>query len=141
MKWILLFLLIPCWCSAQVYTSYVFTVVEQMPRFYVESCENMDATAAEKSKCAKKKMLEFIYKNIKMPDITREHGYECGFLVMAIVVNQQGNVESIELLRGEECYKDAAILTKIKERQWIPGKQNGVPVKVKIHLPMRICFR
>lgn len=48
-----------------------FIFVEEMPRF--PGCENL-STKKERDECTNKKLLEFIYKNIKYPPIATENG-------------------------------------------------------------------
>ena len=43
----------------------IFKVVEEMPRFV--GCEDAEMSLKEKNECSKKKMLEFIYTNLKYP--------------------------------------------------------------------------
>ena len=66
-----------------------------MPRF--PGCEDK-GSAAEKKQCADKKMLEFIYKNIKYPAIARENGVE-GTCVIQFVVEKDGAIADAKVVR------------------------------------------
>jgi protein TonB len=117
----------------------IFTVVEQMPRF--PGCEEAGGTEEEKKQCADKKMLEFIYKNIKYPNIARENGVE-GVVVVRFVVEKDGSVSAAEVLRdiGAGCGEEALrVVQKMNElpQKWTPGKQRNENVRVHFNLPVR----
>ena len=116
----------------------IFKVVEQMPRF--PGCEN-EADDKAKKACADKKMLNFIYKNIKYPAIARENGVE-GQVVVTFVVEKNGKVTDARILRdigagcGQESLRIVNMMNSMPQK-WIPGKQRGKPVRVQFNLPVR----
>ncbi|MFZ1705522.1 MAG: energy transducer TonB [Saprospiraceae bacterium] len=117
----------------------IFKKVEQMPRF--PGCEDMKGSDAEKEECAKKKLLEFIYGNLKYPAIARENGVE-GNVVIQFVVDKDGSVKDINVVRdiGAGCGTAAETAVKAMNsmgKKWTPGKQLGRPVKVLYTLPIR----
>jgi protein TonB len=117
----------------------IFSVVEQMPRF--PGCEDMSGSKEEKEACATKKMLEYIYSNLKYPAIARENGIE-GQVVIQFVVAKDGSIEDIQLVRdleggcGEAAVKIVNGMNSLPQK-WTPGKQRGRPVKVKYTLPVK----
>ena len=116
----------------------IFKVVEEMPRF--PGCEDL-GSMAEKKKCADKKMLEFIYKNIKYPAIARENGVE-GMVVITFVVEKDGSVTDARVVRdiGAQCGQEALRVVNLmntKGIKWHPGKQRGRSVRVQFNLPVR----
>jgi len=113
----------------------IFTIVQQMPRF--PGCEDMAGDDTQKKQCAEKKMLEYIYKNIKYPSIARENGIE-GMVVLSFVIDKQGNITEPKILRdlGGGCGKEALRIVKSMPN-WTPGKQRNQPVKVQFNLPVR----
>lgn len=116
----------------------IFRVVEEMPRF--PGCEDQP-NADEKKKCADKKMLEFIYKNIKYPAIARENGVE-GTAVITFVVEKDGTVTDVKVVRdiGAQCGQEAMRVVNMMNSEgikWLPGKQRGRPVRVQFNLPVR----
>ncbi|MEM1320202.1 MAG: energy transducer TonB [Bacteroidota bacterium] len=116
----------------------IFQVVEEMPRF--PGCEN-ESDKAKRKQCASKKMLEFIYKNIKYPPIARENGVE-GTVVIRFVVDKDGSVQEPTILRdiGAQCGQEAMRVVKMMNsmpQKWVPGKQRGKPVKVYFNLPVK----
>lgn len=115
----------------------IFKVVEEMPRF--PGCENEPDAKAKKA-CADKKLIQYIYKNIKYPAIARENGVE-GRVYIQFVVEKDGTVGDAKILRdiGAGCGEDA--LRVVKEmnnlpQKWSPGKQRGTPVRVYYTLPV-----
>ena len=109
-----------------------------MPRF--PGCENL-RTKEEKDACAQKKMLEFIYGNIKYPAIARENGIE-GMVVVTFVVEKDGTVTDARVVRdiGGQCGQEALRVVSLmndKGIKWEPGKQRGRPVRVQFNLPVR----
>lgn len=120
-------------------SSETFKVVEMMPRF--PGCEGMDGTAKEKAQCAQIKMLEYIYKNLKYPQLARENGVE-GTVVLNFVIAKDGYIDDIKIVRdiGAGCGDAAASavdsMNDMNER-WIPGTQRGRKVRVLYTLPIK----
>ncbi|MEN0006533.1 MAG: M56 family metallopeptidase, partial [Bacteroidota bacterium] len=83
----------------------VFKVVEEMPRF--PGCEEEDLKGSDRKECADKRMLEFIYTNIKYPKAAREAGME-GTVVAKFIVEKDGRLSSPEIVRavGEPLSKE-----------------------------------
>jgi len=109
-----------------------------MPRF--PGCEDLP-TQKERKACADKKMLEFIYKNIKYPAIARENGVE-GVAVVQFVVEKDGSITDINVVRdpGAQTGAEAERVVRLMEKQnikWIPGKQRGRAVRVQFNLPVK----
>jgi protein TonB len=115
----------------------IFKVVEDMPRF--PGCENEGSKEA-KMACAQKKMLEYVYKNIKYPAIARENGIQ-GRAVVQFVVEKDGKITDAKVLRdpgagtGAEALRVVNAMNNLPER-WTPGKQRGKPVRVQFTLPV-----
>jgi protein TonB len=113
----------------------IFKVVEEMPRF--PGCKDEPGDAKAKELCAQKKMLEYIYKNIKYPAIARENGVE-GNVVITFVVEKDGSITDAKVVRdiGAQCGEEAMRIVNQMPR-WDPGKQRGNPVRVQFNLPVR----
>jgi len=117
----------------------IFKVVEQMPRF--PGCENEGGDNNAKKACADKKMLEFIYKNIKYPAIARENGVE-GQCVIRFVVEKDGSIQNPHVVRdigagcGDESLRVVKLMNNMGEK-WTPGKQRGRSVRVQFNLPVK----
>lgn len=117
----------------------IFKVVEEMPRF--PGCEELNSDEAEAQKCAQRKLLEFIYQNIKYPEEAKKNGDE-GVVVVQFVVNKEGVLENAKLVRnpseslGREVLRIVFLMNQMEER-WIPGKQRGRTVNVQFNLPVK----
>lgn len=118
----------------------VFRIVEQMPAF--PGCENnpeLDSLAYKK--CAERKLLEFIYGQIKYPSMAREVGIE-GKAIISFVVNKEGVIEEVEAKRGVcNAIKKECLRVINKMPVWHPGYQNGEPVKVYFTLPIKFNLK
>lgn len=116
----------------------VFSIVEEMPRF--PGCD-MEGTYEAKKACADKKMLEFIYENVKYPSVARENNVE-GTAVVSFVVEKDGSISTVKILRdpgagcGEEALRIIELMQKMPEK-WIPGRQGNQKVRVQFNLPIR----
>ncbi|HMS69541.1 MAG TPA: energy transducer TonB [Saprospiraceae bacterium] len=120
-------------------TEDIFKVVEQMPRF--PGCESAPGDNKAKEACAREKLLQYIYKNVKYPPIARENGVE-GTTVVQFTVGKKGEIEDIVVLRdpgaglGDSAKDVVDSMNKMGEK-WTPGKQRGQAVKVQHTLPIK----
>ncbi len=98
----------------------IFTVVEQMPEF----------PGGEDA------MMDFLRKHITYPQPAKNANIE-GKVILTFVVDENGNISDIEILRdiGGGCGAEAVRVVKAMPA-WKPGKQNGNAVKVKFVLPI-----
>ena len=112
----------------------VFKVVEEMPRF--PGCEEL-TDIGERTSCSQKKMLEFIFTNIKYPKEAREKGIE-GMAVVQFVVEKDGSIVDAEIVRsiGSECDEEVLKVVYMMPN-WIPGKQRGKAVRTQFNLPVK----
>ncbi|MBR9922329.1 MAG: energy transducer TonB [Bacteroidetes bacterium] len=108
---------------------------ETMPRF--PGCETEGLSKKEKEDCATRKMLEFLYSEVDYPKLAREAGIE-GMVIVSFVVEEDGSLTNLEVLRdiGAGCGAEAARAVKAMPK-WIPGKQQGKPVRVQFRLPVK----
>lgn len=99
----------------------VYTVVEQEPSFP----GGQDA------------LLKYIATHIKYPAIAQEQDIQ-GQVVLKFVVKEDGSVGDVKVMKGlsKECDAEAVRVVKSLPR-FIPGKQQGKPVKVWFTLPIR----
>lgn len=120
----------------------IFKSTEIMPRF--PGCEEMAGTEKEKSECAKMKLLEYIYKNLKYPEVARANGLE-GSCVAQFVIDKEGKIDDINIVRDIDGVFGAAVIDVLesmntKEIRWSPGLQKGRPVRVLFTLPVRFSL-
>ncbi|MES2515553.1 MAG: energy transducer TonB [Bacteroidota bacterium] len=99
----------------------VFVIVEEMPEFE-------GGTAG---------LMRYISQNIVYPSIPREAGIE-GTVHVSFVVNEQGNVEGVKVMRGIGYGCDEEVIRVVgKMPRWKKaGKNSGHPVKVRYNIPV-----
>ncbi len=103
----------------------VYEVCEQMPIF-----EGGDAA-----------LLKYLRENLKYPDNTKDRGVQ-GRLVIGFIVEKDGSLTDVKVLRPVDIDLDAEALRVIKGMpKWIPGRQNGKRVRVRYLLPVHICLQ
>ncbi len=79
--------------------------------------------------------LASIQKEIRYPQEAREAGVE-GRVIVQFIVNEQGEVENPEVIRGIGAGCDEEALRVVKQAKFKPGKQRGQPVRVQYSLPI-----
>ncbi|GGM81606.1 cell envelope biogenesis protein TonB [Dyadobacter beijingensis] len=97
-----------------------FTAVEQSPQ-YEGGTEAMAA---------------FLRKNLKYPRPASQAGIQ-GKVYVQFVVGSDGKVENAAAIKGIGfgCDEEAVRVVKMM-KDWMPGKQAGIPVRVKFTLPI-----
>lgn len=97
-----------------------FDIVEQMPSY----------------PGGQQEMYKWINKNLVYPVIAQENNIS-GQVVVQFVVGKDGSIEDIVVVRGvhESLNKEAIRVVKAMPK-WIPGKQGGMPVKVRFTMPV-----
>jgi protein TonB len=113
----------------------IFKLVEEMPRF--PGCEDLALGKEEKYACSSNKMLEFIYNNIRYPELARQNGIE-GTVYIQFVVEKDGSITGAKIVReiGGGCGEEALRVVS-KMPIWQPGRQQGNPVRVQFSLPVK----
>lgn len=103
----------------------VFTVVEQPPTF-------PGGEAA---------LLRYVSEHVKYPAIAQEQEIQ-GTVVLRFVVLEDGSIGDVIIQRGLDpsCDKEAVRVVKSLPR-FVPGKQQGRPVKVWFTLPIRFIIQ
>lgn len=121
-----LFFLFPCYLFSQSLPEKdpkdenVFIRVEVMPEY----------------PGGEKEMFGFISKSMQYPDYALEHGIE-GKVILSFIVSDEGKIKEVKVLRGVDATLDAEAVRVVKKMpDWIPGKQNDVPVDVRFTLPV-----
>ena len=81
-------------------------------------------------------LLTFIAENIKYPKAAQRIGVE-GRVTLSFVIDEQGAITNIEVLKGigAGCDEEAVRVLKLLPN-YSPGKQMGIPVKVKMMIPV-----
>ena len=98
----------------------IFQIVEEMPAF----------------PGGEAKLMEYVAKNIKYPQIARETGIQ-GRVFVGFVVEPDGSVSNVKILRGIGGGCDEEAMRVIKSLpKWKPGKQRGKAVRVSYQIPV-----
>lgn len=99
----------------------IYEIAEQMPEF-----PNGGTTG----------LMNFIGKNLKYPTYCQEEGIQ-GKVIVAFVVNKDGSTSDFKVVWSANKYLDKEALRVLSGMpKWKPGKQNGVPVRVKCTVPI-----
>lgn len=108
-------------------------IAEQMPIY--GDCN--DLPKKERTACSNRQLLMYLAKAINYPALARENGIS-GTVVVQFIINKQGKMTDIELLKdiGGGCGREAIRAVKAMA-DWQPGKQRGMPVNVKMTLPVK----
>ncbi|MCA1756692.1 MAG: M56 family metallopeptidase [Bacteroidales bacterium] len=97
----------------------IFVVVEEMPTF-----QGGDV----------KRFREWVQTNVTYPEIAAENGIQ-GSVYVSFVVNTEGKVGDIWIMRGVDPSLDNEVIRTIEQSpDWIPGKQRGAEVNVRFSI-------
>lgn len=77
-----------------------------------------------------------LYLNIRYPDRARREGIE-GQLILGFTVTPDGDARDILVLKSLHPACDSAAVDAVRTAKFVPGKQNGDPVPVRMRLPIR----
>lgn len=99
----------------------IFIVVETQPQF----------PGGEDS------LYNFIYSNLRYPQVAKDNALE-GRVFLTFVVEKDGSITNVKIIRdiGGGCGHEAKRVVEMMPK-WIPGKQNGKPVRVQFNMPIR----
>lgn len=98
----------------------VFVIVEKNPEFPGGQTE----------------LMKYLAQNIKYPVIAAENGIQ-GRVVCQFVVNKDGSIVDVQVVRGVDPALDKEAIRVIKSMpKWKPGQQRGQAVRVKFTLPV-----
>ena len=77
-----------------------------------------------------------IYENLTYPVIAREAGVS-GTVVVQMVIEVDGKPTDIVVFKSVHQILDQAAVDAIKQVRFVPGKQRGKPVRVRMAIPVR----
>ncbi|MDZ7692570.1 MAG: TonB family protein [Balneolaceae bacterium] len=72
---------------------------------------------------------------VEYPEDAKKAGIE-GRVIVQFIVNEQGKVESPQVIRGIGAGADEESIRCVKQAEFEPGKQRGKPVRVQYSLPV-----
>jgi periplasmic protein TonB len=80
---------------------------------------------------------QYLAKQLKYPKQAVRAGVE-GTVFVSFVVNKDGSIQDITILRGIGMGCDEEALRVISQApKWSPGKQGGKPIRVRMRMPIR----
>ena len=99
----------------------IYTMVEEQPEF-------PNGGVAGLSK--------FLSSNIRYPEYCKKNGIQ-GRVVVSFVINKNGSTSDFQVVKSVNPYLDKEALRVLGLMpKWKPGKQRGVPVRVKFTIPI-----
>ena len=103
----------------------VFIIVEEMPEF----------PGGEQAR------QKFLAQNIRYPSEAKEKNIE-GTVYTSFIIEVDGTISNIQTIKGIGFGLDEEVVRVLKLMPvWRPGKQKGVPVRVKINLPVKFSLK
>ena len=100
--------------------SKVYDVVEEMPQF-------PGGPSA---------LFEYLARNIKYPVVAEENGVQ-GRVLVTMVIERDGSISDVKVVKSVDPSLDKEAQRVVRSMpHWIPGKQNGSPVRVKYTVPV-----
>ncbi|NPA33756.1 MAG: energy transducer TonB [Chlorobi bacterium] len=121
------------------------TVVEEPPPPEPEPVEEEPLVIVEEMPefpGGEEALINYVYKNFQYPKECEEIGAQ-GTIVVNFVVEKDGSVSNIRILRGIDCeaaHQEAIRVVKSMPK-WKPGRQQGRPVRVYFNLPIRVIIQ
>lgn len=86
-------------------------------------------------------LIEYLRNNIQYPELAAKSGMS-GRVVVGLIVDKDGSVTNVRVLKSVDFYLDEEAVRVVKSMpKWIPGRNNGVPVRVKMQVPISFSFR
>ena len=115
-------------------TTPVCYIAEEMPRF--PGCEYSGLSKVERQSCASRKILDFVFSNLKYPS---SYSHVEGTAAVQFTVEKDGSLTNIKILKGlYPGFGNEIVRVINKMPKWIPGKQFGKKVRVRFTLPIKI---
>lgn len=86
-------------------------------------------------------LMKHINSSIKYPVVAQENGIQ-GKVIVTFVIDKNGAVTDVKLLRGIDASLDAEALRVVRSLpKWKPGMQNNKPVKVNFNVPISFVLQ
>jgi len=115
--------------------------VEELPRFYTASCEQIAGSSMDKMQCANQALMQFIMDNLKYPAKAKAAKIE-GTAMVKFVVSKEGTIKDIEVNdapspeMGAEAVRVLNLMNE-QNQNWVAGLVDGKKVDVQLMLPFK----
>jgi len=124
----------------------VFDVVERMPEFapctydityYVRKDDQfVRETKTINNPGGQNGLMMFLNHNVKYPSIAEENGIQ-GRVICKFVVERDGSITEVKVAKSVDPSLDKEAVRVLKSMpKWIPGMQDGKPVRVQYTVPV-----
>lgn len=81
-------------------------------------------------------LMNFLSKNIEYPTVCKESGIQ-GKVIVSFVIDKDGSATDFRIVKSVNKYLDEEALRVLRKMpKWKPGKQKGVPVRVRYSVPI-----
>lgn len=91
--------------------------------------------------CTERNLSEYLRKHLGFPEGPRKAGYE-GTVFVKFIIDEQGYVTEVEILRGVHRELDQEALRVVKAMpRWLPGKQGAKPVRIIYQLGISFAIK
>lgn len=91
---------------------------------------------------------DYLDKNVKIPEgfdaesYMKKHGNQFIPISVGFTIDVDGSINNVIIIDGEnEALNEKAIQIVKKMPNWVPGSQNGKPVKVQYAIPIRFNLK
>jgi len=84
--------------------------------------------------------LKSIQEKVHYTEIARRAGVE-GTVIILAFINKKGEVVDAKITKGIGAGLDEEALNAVKLTKFVPGKQRGIPVNVKMTIPVKFVLR
>jgi periplasmic protein TonB len=81
-----------------------------------------------------------IMRHVRYPEVARRAGVEGTVFVLAYI-DEEGVVQKVELLKGIGAGLDEEAMQAVSKVRFTPGKQRGIPRKVRVAIPVIFTLR
>jgi protein TonB len=86
-------------------------------------------------------LYRYIADNLKYPVVDQENGTQ-GRVTLRFVVDKTGKIDKVQIIKGLSVTCDREAIRVVQSMpNWIPGKNNGIPVNVYFTLPIVFKLR
>ncbi len=108
-------------------------------------CEELASDVEARKICSEEKLLKYLYSKIQYPQYALDHDVE-GRCVITFVVEKDGKISHAKILKdiGGGCGEEALrVVNSMNEMPlaWIPGTNDGKPVRVRFNLPVKFQLK
>lgn len=110
---------------------------EVMP--YFAGCSDVKNAEAKRA-CSNEKLVSYLSANLSYPDEAKFEGIE-GTVYLSFVVNENGMIEQVEVIRGIGGGCDAVAKDIVQYMpKWEPGSTNGQAVATQMNIPIQFSL-